>query len=232
MIDAIILCGGFGTRLKSVSNGLPKTLMPIGKKVYLDLVLGKVFDNQIANIYLSLHYRPELFQDYIDHSVYGNKLSTIIEPKPLGTGGAINYVIENSKISSPFFVINGDSFSNINLDQMFIKFDDQNLTAFLGISAVKDAKRYGTVLEKEGEVLSFNEKGVRGGGWINNGHYIFKKKAFEGSGVSFSLEKDLLPKLVKNKKLGAFKVANDNFIDIGIPEDYQKLCKIYEVLNL
>mgnify|MGYP001464607304 FL=1 len=72
---------------------------------------------------LSLYYKSELFQNYVQHSIYANKLTTIIEPEPLGTGGAVNYVIENSPISSPFYVINGDSISDINIDKMYIEFE-------------------------------------------------------------------------------------------------------------
>ena len=222
MIDLIILAGGFGTRIKSISDGIPKALMPIGDSVYLDLLLDKVFEYNIDNVFLSLYYGSKLFQNYINHSKYKNQLTPVIEPKPLGTGGAINYVIENSRVSSPFFVINGDSLSTTNLDQMFIEFDNSNYKAMVGISKVENSQRYGTVVEKDGEVLSFNEKGVRGTGWINNGHYIFNKEVFEKYGNIFSLEKNLFLKLAKNKKLGAFKVHNHNFIDIGTPEDYQK----------
>ena len=97
------------------------------------------------------------------------------------------------------------------------------MKAIIGISRVEDAARYGTVVEQEGEVLSFEEKGVTGDGWINNGHYIFKKEAFDGFSGSFSLEKNLFPKLLVNQELGAFKVVNDNFIDMGIPGDYFKI---------
>ena len=76
-------------------------------------------------------------------------------------------------------------------------------------------------------VLSFNEKGNKGEGWINNGYYIFKREAFNKFSGVFSLEKDLFPKLVQKKKLGVYKVANSNFIDMGIPEDYFKLCNNY-----
>jgi NDP-sugar pyrophosphorylase family protein len=111
---------------------------------------------------------------------------------------------------------------------MFVKFKKGNLTAMMGISSVEDASRYGIVKERCGKVLSFEEKGVKGAGWINNGNYIFKEKAFDGYSGVFSLEKDLFPKLVKNQELGAFRVKNDNFIDIGVPEDYEKLCNMYE----
>jgi D-glycero-alpha-D-manno-heptose 1-phosphate guanylyltransferase len=176
-VDIIILAGGFGTRLQSISNNTPKALMQIGETIYLDLLLVKVFKYNINHVYLSLHYKPELFEKFIFNSPFKNKLSIFVEPEPLGTGGAVNYVIKNSSISSFFFVMNGDSMSNINFNKMYESFIAQNLTAMIGISKVEDSERYGTVLSKDGKVMSFEEKGVTGSGWINNGHYIFKKQS-------------------------------------------------------
>ena len=98
---------------------------------------------------------------------YKNIITPIIEPEPLGTGGAIKYVIQNTSIIHPFFVINGDSLSDINLDQMLKEFEIQNFTAMVGISRVKNAKRYGTVKEKNGQVLFFDEKSVNGNKNVN-----------------------------------------------------------------
>ena len=224
----IILAGGFGTRLKSISNNVPKALMPIGDSIYLDLLLEKIFKNNINHVYLSLYYKPELFQDYIKNSIYKNKLITITEPEPLGTGGAVSYVIKNSSISSPFFVMNGDSMSNINLKTMYTEFLGKKLSAMIGITKVEDSERYGTVSSKDGKVMSFEEKGAEGSGWINNGVYIFKKDAFDEYSGPFSLENTLFQNLIQNQKLGAFKVEDDNFVDMEIPEDYEKLCNMYK----
>jgi len=226
-MDCIVLAGGFGTRLSSISNGIPKALLPVGNGVYLDLLLEKILNNKTVHVYLSLHYKSELFQHYVDNSFYKKNITVVIEPEPLGTGGAIKYVIENSTISSSFIVINGDSLSDLKFDQMNLEFEKRNLKAMIGISNVKDAERYGTVCVENGIVLYFQEKGFIGSEWVNNGHYIFKKESFDGFNNAFSLEKDVFPKLIKNQKLGVFKVNNDNFIDMGIPEDYEKLCNNY-----
>ena len=210
-----------------VSKGIPKALMPVGDKLYLDLLLDKIFYYQIEHVYLSLCYKPELFDSYLKNCHYRNKISVNVEPVPLGTGGAINHVINNSTIKSPFFVINGDSLSDINLEKMAFNFDDSNINSMIAISKVKNTRRYGVVIEKNDSVLSFSEKGNKGEGWINNGYYIFKREAFNKFSGAFSLEKDLFPKLVQKKKLGVFKVANSNFIDMGVPEDYFKLCNNY-----
>ena len=223
----ILLVGGFGTRLESVSKGIPKALMPVGAGVFLDLLLRRLFKFSIDHVYLSTHYKSQLFFEYIQNSIFKKKISVIVEPDPLGTGGAINYILENAKLASPFFVVNGDSLSDLNLDEMFKEFNKSEMKAMIGISEVSDVSRYGAIEESSGLVISIKEKSFAGSGWINNGHYLFKKEAFEEFNSFFSLEDELLPEIVKNKKCGAFKVLQDTFVDMGIPEDYNKVCTTY-----
>ena len=224
-MDLIILLGGLGTRLKSISDGVPKSLMPVGEKVYLDILLDKLKLFKIDNIYLSLHYKPELFIKYISQKNLQKKLIPIIEPKPLGTGGAIKYVRDNSSLSDTFFVINGDTFSNINIDLMNKKFNQSNYDCMIGISLVDDCSRYGKIKFENDQLISFNEKSTDSNGWINNGFYIMQKNIFNGFEKIFSLEYDVFPKFINNNKVGVFQVLNDDFIDIGIPKYYKELCK-------
>ena len=91
--------------MQSVSNGTPKALMSVGNKVYLDLLLDRIFSYQIEHVYLSLYYKPELFASYLKNCYYRDRISVIIEPQPLGTGSAVNYVIQNSNISSGCFCL-------------------------------------------------------------------------------------------------------------------------------
>ena len=228
-INPIILCGGFGTRIKSKSNGLPKSLMPIGGKVFLDYILESLAIYKIEKIILSLHYKPEAFFSYLDEKRFPFKIIPIVEPKPMGTGGAIKYILENESISNPFIVLNGDSLSNINLDKMKTVFDESNYNAILGLSYVKNSSRYGKVNFKGDSLISYCEKNSNGPGWINNGHYIFKKELFKSFSGEFSLEKNVFPKLLEKNKLGVHTVKNDSFIDMGIPEDYERLCNMFEV---
>ena len=205
--------------------------MPIGNGVYLDLLLKRILQFNVNHIFLSLHYKPELFLDYTNSTNLKDFVTTIIEPEPLGTGGAIKYVLHNSSISSPFFVINGDSLSDINLDHMQSAFEVSEQKAMIGVSFVKNKNRYGTVSFDDEKVTSFEEKGVSARGWINNGHYIMNEDIFKRFDGEFSLEKTLYPELVKNRQLGVFKVYNDDFIDMGIPQNYEKLCEKYKDLN-
>ena len=230
-IDLIILAGGRGTRLHSISHGVPKALMPIGKQVFLDILLKNIFQHSIRNIYLSLYYKPEYFIDYLKRSQYSKYITPIVEPVPLGTGGAVKYVISNTDITSQFYVINGDSLSSINLDEMQRKYNSSNFKSLVGVSQVTNSNRYGTVNIYEDLVTEFVEKGNMSNGWINNGHYLLGTESLAGYEDAFSIEKTLFPNLVKNKQLGVYKVHNDDFIDIGVPRDYQTLLEKYREMD-
>ena len=228
-LNIIILAGGFGKRIQSISKGIPKPLMKIGSGVFLDLVLEKIFNNyNNSNIFLSLHYRPKLFKDYINNSRFKKRINAIIEPIPLGTGGAIKNVIDSVEIASPFITLNGDTLSKINLESMMNEMKKNEHKAMIGVSSVKNIYRYGSVIFDKGKVEKFKEKNTYGDGWINNGHYVFNKDIFNNTKKSFSLEKELLPYLVAKNELGVFKVKDDDFIDIGIPSDYKKLQNLYK----
>ena len=221
-IPSIILAGGFGTRLRKVSHDRPKSLMPLGDKLFIDFLIERLIKNKINQIFISLHYKSELFIEHINKMDYGIDIVPIIEPKPLGTGGAISFVLRNTEIHTPFFVINGDTLSDIALENMYHKFKNSHLYAMIGLSFIKNASRYGIIKEKNNIIYSFSEKSNFGRGWINNGYYIFKKELFQNQIGKFSLELDLFPKIIRKSKLGFFKVDNDRFLDIGTPSDYKK----------
>jgi len=203
--------------------------MPItNQKVFLDILLDKLFQYSISRVYLSLHYKSELFNCYVNKSRYKSKLIPVIESIPLGTGGAVKNVLINTNISSEFITINGDSYSELNIDVMRNIFVDGNYKAMIGISKIKNTKRYGRIVVKSNMVNKFDEKGSIGPGWINNGYYFFTREIFDNMNGEFSLEKNIFPKLANVGELYCFKVENDNFIDIGIPEDYVKICNMFK----
>jgi D-glycero-alpha-D-manno-heptose 1-phosphate guanylyltransferase len=228
-LDLIVLAGGFGTRLQSVSKGIPKALLPIDKGVFIDKIFDNAVKNQIGHIYLSLHYQSEAFDKYLLNSVHKDIITKVVEPEPLGTGGAIKYVIESNNVSDPFIVINGDTLSSTNLDKMKSRFFEKDNTAMIAVSHVDNAGRYGAVKFEDNKVLDFIEKGNYLSGWINNGHYILKKEIFDTCDGSFSIECELFPDLVKKNYLSVYPVEDDRFLDIGIPDDYNFLLNNYGV---
>jgi D-glycero-alpha-D-manno-heptose 1-phosphate guanylyltransferase len=230
-MNAIILAGGFGTRLNSISGGLPKSLMPIGNGVFLDVLIERILSQDISKIFLSVHYKSKLFFDYLKQRDFSQYIEIVEEETPLGTGGAIKNVLKEVDLESPFFVVNGDSLSNVNMEDMYKRFSDLGIQSMIGLSYIDNASRYGSVEFQEDIVTKFKEKEnsfSSQGSWINNGFYLFEKNIFLDYSGRVSLEKNILTKLAEDKKLFAYKTKNDCFIDIGIPSDYYKLYGIYK----
>jgi D-glycero-alpha-D-manno-heptose 1-phosphate guanylyltransferase len=203
--DIIILAGGFGKRLESVSQDVPKPLIRIGSHVFLDYILDWLSKFDLKKIILSLHYKPEQFVSYIKKRGLPIDIVPLIEPIPMGTGGAIKFVLQNVHIADPFCVLNGDTYLEFDLQDMF-------------------RGRFGAVFCEEDRVLSYSEKMKAHSGWINNGCYFFKKSVFEAYKGNFSIELDLFPCLVKKKLLSVYKTSGE-FFDIGVPEDYERFVK-------
>jgi D-glycero-alpha-D-manno-heptose 1-phosphate guanylyltransferase len=236
--DLVVLAGGLGTRLRAITGDLPKPLAIVnGKLTVLDCILGMTFDWGIKNVYLSLNYKAELFDRWLQTRNWPFSVKLIAEPKPLGTGGALAYVVKEVGIKSAFVAFNGDTFVELNFKSMVKKFRESNKQALLCLSKVGDCGRYGRVVDNEMSVVEFREKeeGI-GEGWINNGVYIFNPNVFDEFKGNFSLEKDLFPILCSKRQLGTFR-CNGIFRDIGVPEDFElfrkkELNKLISINNL
>ena len=226
----IILAGGFGTRLKSVLNGLPKPMADINGSPFILYLLQNLRNKGFSDFIFSLHYQPYKIIDYIesikDKQLINCKITYVIEPIPMGTGGAISYIIEKNLISDSFFVTNADTW--IEDGYSIINNLEGNV---IGVVEVEETERYGRIsVDKDGFVLKFLEKDINNGkGLINAGIYKLSKSEFKNwDGKPYSLEKDFFSILIANKSIKAINIKS-NFIDIGIPEDYNKFCnrKIY-----
>ena len=223
--EVVLLAGGFGKRLKNISKGNPKPLMKIYKNFsVLDLIIDKLTKNNFK-IFLTVHYKSNLFIKKYKHI---KNINIINESSPLGTGGAIKNCIKNIN-GKVFLVINCDTLSRIDYSD-FIKFYNLkkiNNKILVGGSFVKNTGRFGRLkIDKKNFLKSFDEKNnVSKKGWINNGSYIVPKKFFKLKKKTFSFETDILSNECFKNNVLVYKVFNDNFIDIGIPIDYEKALK-------
>ena len=224
--DAIILAGGFGTRLKSVSGGVPKSLMPVGDRVFLDFVLDKLVLAGLSRVHLSLHYKAEAFLDLVERRRHDIKIILHKEEEPMGTGGAVNDVISAHDVSKKFIVLNGDTYTNCDPLKLWQAFQSSDKLAMVSLAEVQETSRYGAVEFMNGRILGLAEKNCKGAGLINLGMYAFSRRAFGDMAGKFSLEFDLLPRLVADNELFGFTFQKTNFIDIGIPTDYRKFCNL------
>ncbi len=222
---AIILAGGFGTRLQSVVNDLPKPMAPINGEPFLNYQLNYLKHYGIKNVILSVGYLAEKIKAYYGSNFNGLEIDYVVEENPMGTGGGIRLALEKCT-ESLSFVLNGDSFFDVDL----IKFNDlhiQNRSQIsLALRKVNNSERYGTIEKtKENIISSFKEKsGIDHEGIINGGVYILDKNLYlqkTPSATNFSIEKDFFEKQLSNSLISGFEFEG-YFIDIGIPEDYLK----------
>lgn len=216
---AIILAGGLGTRLKSISNNTPKPLMPINDKVFLDYPIHQLKKYKINNIYLSVGFNYELITEYFKNT----DLKYIIEDEPLGTGGAIKKALSQIPDFENIIILNGDTFFDVDYDKL-IDLHLKNQSDITIVSKmVLNPHRYGTMEVDNNKVFKFNEKQEISEGIINCGIYVINKsilKYFPES-EKFSFEKEILE--AQTCKLNISTLVSDSyFIDIGIPEDYNK----------
>ena len=225
----IILCGGFGTRLKSVSGETPKSLVKVNGIPFIEIILTNLIRIGFKSFIFSLHYKYDDFIDFIKklEKKFNDefKFDYIIEKIPLGTGGAIANVVFEKKIQDNFFVMNGDTWIDGDFKEII---KSKNNT--IGLIKVSDSSRFGTVkLDGKGRIIKFCEKeNIKQSGLINAGFYKLHKSIFEDCNKKvFSIEKDLFADLSNSQKLYG-KILKYEFIDIGIPEDYYRFCKMYQ----
>lgn len=219
----IVLAGGFGTRLKSELGNLPKALADINGKPFIEILLNNLISNGFRNFIFSLYYKSNQIIDFLD--VFKKNLSTsckfqyVVEPKALGTGGAVAYVVSRLKLKDELFVINSDTWIGSGHQEISL----QNYNT-IGLIEMDDCSRYGkVVIDIDNFILSFLEKDkMKSKGLINAGIYRLKSSLFYNwNKQPFSIENSLFPFLVKNKQLKGIKL-DTTFTDIGIPEDYKK----------
>lgn len=220
--EAIILAGGFGTRLTSVKD-IPKPMAPINEIPFLQYLLDSLNKFGITKIHLAVGYKYEVIENYFGHQYKNCQLNYVVEDTPLGTGGAIKKALENV-ISEEVFIINGDTFFQVNFKEMYSFYKSTNSIATLALKPMLNFERYGTVeMNDENRIVKFSEKQYCKQGLINGGVYILKTHLFDELKFpeQFSLEQDYFEKQYANQQISGY-INDSYFIDIGIPSDYEK----------
>lgn len=223
--EAIVLAGGFGTRLSSVVNDVPKPMATVANRPFLRYLLDLLDANRFARVVIADGYKREYIEKYFGNQYRGLSLVYSPEETPLLTGGAVKKALTLCK-NQWVFVFNGDTY----LDADFEAFDNalgaitksqvtSTVDAFIATKQMADFSRYGTLNVSQGTIVSFNEKQPCSDGLINAGVYLLRKNALDCCPSTFSLETDFFEQTVKNGKLKSVE-CNGAFIDIGTPEDY------------
>ncbi len=228
-MQAILLAGGLGTRLRSVISDRPKPMALIGDKPFMEYVVHELSRHGITDIIFAVGYKGSMVEDYFgDGSRFaaadGSGSLTVryaYEEELLGTAGAIKNA-GKLVTEERFFVLNADTFYQIDYQRLVRMQEDLDLEMTLVLRQVPDASRYGQAVLEDGRLTAFNEKTAEAKpGTINGGVYLMTRALLdEIPEGKVSLENEMIPRWLKeNRKLGGF-VNDGYFIDIGIPEAY------------
>lgn len=228
-IDVVLLCGGLGTRLKTVVHDRPKPMAEINDRPFLDILIDYVSDYGFKRFILCAGYKGDVIRKYYETKNAQTVFLFSEEKEPLGTGGAIKNA-EPLIQSNIFMVMNGDSFCNLN---MYNFLDYHGSTkAFASIALAKKEKSVdcGVVrMDGQGRITGFHEKvETDDTSYVNAGVYLFSKEVLSlmPAHKNFSLELNFFPSLVQNKVVYGF-FTDTQLIDIGTPERYELAKRIF-----
>jgi D-glycero-alpha-D-manno-heptose 1-phosphate guanylyltransferase len=225
----LILAGGFGTRLQSAVAAVPKALAPVGGVPFLRLQLEHWIDQGLRSFVFLLHHQSAQVIDFLlrekEELLKNCELDWLVEPAPMGTGGALAYAVERLDMQEDFLVTNADTWLGGGIEAM-----RRAGSPSMAVVQVSDAARYGSVLfDNDGVVRTFREIGPNESpGWINAGLCRLNAGLFrDWTHAPFSLEQISFPAWAAHGQLKAVPLQVD-FIDIGIPEDYFRFCRWIE----
>lgn len=220
-MEAIVLAGGLGTRLREVVPDWPKPMAPVAGRPFLEILLRSLAAKGFSRVVLSLGFMAKKISNHFGTQFAGMDLDYVVEDRPLGTGGAVR-LATTLCAKDHVFVLNGDTFLDLEAEMI-----EQHWSArrnpIIVARQVPDTARYGRLMVQDGLVKGFTEKGVSGQGLINAGCYIFDRTQLDSFALNkpFSLEADFLANAVLGMPVDVF-VSNGHFIDIGIPDDYSR----------
>lgn len=224
MSEAIVLAGGFGTRLRSVVNDVPKPMAPVAGRPFLCHLLDALNKEGYEHVVLATGYLHEKVEDYFGNKYNGITIDYAVEHKPLGTGGAIVNGLQHCG-SDKVTVLNGDTLFSINHQTLISVCDEKNAPLTIALRHVEDSGRYGSVeTDDDGRITAFVEKNDKGeAGYINGGIYRLDRLLLDRFplGQQFSFEKEVLQREYQDRRFYGVRFQS-YFIDIGIPEDYDK----------
>lgn len=224
--EILILVGGFGTRLRSVVSNVPKPMAPIAGRPFLEYLLNYWISQGIQRFILSTGHLGNVIQTHFGKSYRSAVIDYVHEQSPLGTGGALRLALNSVPWDNEMALMaNGDTWFPVELEQMCHEASQQKAPITLALKTMKKNDRYGSVeVMDNGKIKSFCLKS-EGGALINAGCYLLNvatlKQALADMPEAFSLENDFLVDYAANGHVGS-SIQDQPFLDIGIPEDYQK----------
>lgn len=223
MLEAVVLAGGLGTRLRGVVADLPKAMAQVAGRPFLEILLDQCARKGFGRIVLSVGYLAQTIRAHFGDAYAGMQIDYAVEDSPLGTGGAVRLALTRCA-SDHAFVFNGDTYLDLEFDAVEAHWQRHHRPIIV-CRSVADTARYGRVQldDSRSRLIGFSEKGLAGPGLINAGCYVLGKNQLDGfaPGSVFSLETDFLARSTQSVHFDVFVTAG-HFIDIGIPDDYAK----------
>lgn len=221
----LVLAGGFGTRLQPVVAEVPKALAPVGQVPFLYLQIEHWIAQGLRSFIFLLHHQADLIINFLEtekNGILNNcQVTWLVEPTPMGTGGAVAYAVKQLSLMGDFLLTNADTWLGEGVQGI-----SRSVAPSMAVLSLRDASRYGQVkFNDQLKVTAFSEKiSSQEPGWINAGLCNLTADFFKNwDGQPFSLERIYFPHLAGRRELRALPLKTD-FIDIGIPSDYFRFC--------
>jgi D-glycero-alpha-D-manno-heptose 1-phosphate guanylyltransferase len=222
MIEAIVLAGGQGTRLRTIVRDLPKPMADIAGRPFLWWLMTRLNQQSVGRVILSVGYKSGAIQDYFGAAFDGMEISYAVESEPLGTGGAMKLALEKAR-EPEVIVLNGDTYADVDLQGLMCRFDSSGSDLAVAVTHLNNSARYGSLVieEKTSIITGFSEKQGPAAGYVNAGVYCLRRDMFVkySAPAKFSFERDFLPKNLGILRAIAVKAVRA-FVDIGVPRDY------------
>lgn len=221
-MKAVVLVGGEGTRLRPLTETIPKPLIPLVDRPFLDHLLDHLAQHGVDEALLSSPYLEDAFRPFLDGRRGEPRVTWIREPSPLGTGGAVANAARDQ--DEAYLVLNGDVLTDLDLTALIAHHRGRHATATITVSAVEDARPFGLVLvDRDHRVLEFREKPADPvPGLVNAGTYVLEPEALVGvaSDRAVSIEREVFPALIAAGRLVSGFVSEAYWMDLGTPEKY------------
>jgi D-glycero-alpha-D-manno-heptose 1-phosphate guanylyltransferase len=231
-MEAIILAGGLGSRLRAVVPDLPKPMAPIKGRPFLEYLLDYWAGQGVNRFVLSVGYKHHIIEEYFASRYKESEVDYAVEEQPRGTGGGLLLALKQLRQPGPFLIVNGDTFFEVELVSMHRYHQDKRAEVTIALREVEANSRYASVrIDGDGKIMTFdNRTRAKGSALINGGVYLAERSVFTGvaaeSDAPVSIEDHLYPRmLTAGRRIYGFR-SSGRFIDIGIPEDYHRAASV------
>lgn len=221
-MEAIVLAGGLGTRLKNKVQGVPKPMASVGGRPFLEILLNQLGRSGCTRVILSIGHLHNVIENHFGTAWRGIGIGYSIENAPLGTGGAIRASLTHAREEN-VLILNGDTYLHADYAGMMGFHANQSEQMTIAVTQQPEVARYGGVILDDDRIAGFEEKGRTGPGWINAGAYVLSRHIAWPPSLPerFSFESDFLAPEIGRLRPAAFKV-DGFFLDIGVPEDLDR----------